>query len=506
MQDLNQLIGSLQWTKLQSSGLWNSLFRPDSKLAQLFELIHRQQVRTEAEAAALIYRSPAALPKIRQLKRQLKERLLEAVFLFDFQEPGFTDRQKAHFECNRRWATAMTLLSKKLPDLGIEQLELLLRHTRHFEFTDLSMNALYHLRLHYGTLVGDPKKYEQYRDLYREYQELWVVENEVEQKYTDLLHQLANKDADEGTLTAQAERSFVEVQALLQKYPSFRLQLYGRLLELLWHSRRNDYAAVAGSCEAALLFFQQKPYSSDLPGQVFYYQLVLACVHLRDFGRGQGIVRRHGQVYETGSFNWFKVQELYLLLALHTQHYDEAYDTGAVAEQAPGLAELPADTRDMWAVYQGYLHFLAQVRRADRLPDARFRMPRWLSGAPAFSPESRGLHVPLLVLQFLTALREQRFSACADSLKTLEQYVGGQVRRDAHFRSNTFLKMLLQLPPAGFHREAVGRKTERLLQQLSSLPAALANQAQEVEIVPYEDLWEMILELLPNRIVRTKLG
>ena len=57
--------------------------------------------------------------------------------------------------------------------------------------------------------------------------------------------------------------------------------------------------------------------------------------------------------------------------------------------------------------------------------------------------------------------------------------------------------MLMLIPEASFHREAAARKATRLMDQLREVPLAIANQPHEIEIIPYEDLWSMILDALP---------
>lgn len=499
MRDLTELVHSLHWGKLKSSVLWNVVLPTDTKMAQLFDLLHQQKATTEEEAAALLYGAPTALGKLRSLKNKLKERLLEVIFLLDFQEPNFTDRQKAHYECNKRWATAMTLLSKKIKTAGIEQLELMLRHTQHFEFTELSMNAAHHLRLHYGTIVGDPEKYELYRNLYRQCQSVWSMENEAEELYTDLISGYTSSRAPQKDVAKQAEAHFKCIAPYLAECSSFRLHLSGRLLQMMIYSGRNDYRAMADLCEDALAFFRQKPYESHLPLQVFYYQLVVCCVQLRDFGRGQAIIRQNADIYEPGTFNWFKVQELYFLLALHTQHYDDAFDACEMASRHPGLAQQPDQIREMWKIYEAYTHFLTRIRRADRLPAPKFKMARFLNEIPVFSKDRRGMNIPVLIVQILSDIVEKRYDSILDRVEAIEKYTARYLKKDEHFRSNCFLKMLVQIPEAAFHREGAARKAERYRTQLRQMPLEIANQSHEIEIIPYEDLWEMILDSLPKQ-------
>ena len=54
----------------------------------------------------------------------------------------------------------MTLLIRNAKITGIDQLERLLRHAKHFEFTELTLDILRVLRLQYSTVDGDIEKYE----------------------------------------------------------------------------------------------------------------------------------------------------------------------------------------------------------------------------------------------------------------------------------------------------------------------------------------------------------
>lgn len=499
MRDLHELVDSLPWGKLSSDALWDAVLPPASKMARLFDLIRKHKALTDEEAAVLLYGSPKSMSKLRSLKNKLKERLLEVVFLLDFREPSFTDRQQAYYECNRRWAMTMTLLSQKVKAVAVEQLELLLQYARKFEFTDLSLNALYHLRLHYGTIAGDTKKYEQYRELYKKYQAIWAMENDAEERYTDLMNRFVASRAPQQDVARQAEEDFNAIAPHLAASSSFRLHLCGRLLQLMVYSSRNDYRTMADLCEDAIAFFRQKPYESRLPMQVFYYQLVVCCVQLRDFARGQWVIRQHADIYEEGSFNWFKIQELYFLLALHTQHYDDAYDTGMAVAQHPGMKQQPAQIQEMWKIYEAYLNVLVRTRRVDRVPAEKFRMSRFLNEIPVFSKDKRGMNIPILVLQLLFHIADKKYDLAIDRVEAVEKYTSRYIRKDEHFRSNCFLKMLVQIPEAAFHREGAQRKAARYLEQLRQVPLELANQAHEIEIIPYEDLWEMVLEILPEQ-------
>ena len=56
--------------------------------------------------------------------------------------------------------------------------------------------------------------------------------------------------------------------------------------------------------------------------------------------------------------------------------------------------------------------------------------------------------------------------------------------------------MLLEIPKANFHPEAARRKTARYHQKLLNHPLEIAMQPREVEIIPFEQLWHIIIHYL----------
>ncbi|MCS6928322.1 MAG: hypothetical protein NZM43_02390 [Saprospiraceae bacterium] len=498
MRDLIELIYRLPWARLQASPVWNVILPPGTKMARLFSLVQESADLTEEGIAHQIYGTREALPRLRSLKNKTKERLLRAIFLLAPDEIGFSDRQEAYYECQRRWALALMLSHKELFSVAVEQLELVLRHAQHFEFTELAMSIALHLKRHYRIFMGNTQKYRYYQQLYRDYRALWLLENEAEERYADAINALAHTTASQGELMRIVEKHFRQVEPYLKTHTSFRLHLNGRLLHILVHSSRHDYQTVAKLCEDALTFFQSKPFRSCLPLQVFYYQLTVAYIHLRDFGRGRAVLQQHSNLYIQGSFNWYKVQELHFLLATHTQHYDEAFDVCQSVLREENFLKQPPQIRDTWKVYEAYAQLLACTRRADRLPNPQFRISKLINDLSSSPRERREIHIPLFIAQMLFLILNKRYDAAIDRIDALSKYTDRYVRKNERFRSNCFLKMLLQIPKAAFHRRVAMRKAQYYRNMLSQMPVEIANRSSEIEIIPYEDLWEMVLDMLPQ--------
>jgi len=506
MFELTELIRLINVNKLKSSGLWGILFERDTKLEQLCDGIYNSQITTDADAAQLLYPGQAGGTKLYNLKERLKERLVNVAFLLEFQVPTFSNRQKAYFESNKKWSAANVFMAKGARLVGIEMLENLLKQTIHFEFTELTLYASSMLRLHFGTIQGDRQRYDQYRRLYQNYRRIWVMESEAEELYTHLASYYVNAKATRNEIVETAREYYAQVAPYLEESTAFRLHLCGRLIQMTIYTSQNDYVVTAQLCEDAIAFFRAKPFDSSLAFQVFYYQLVVCCIQLREFERGRVTIEDYQSLYEEGTFNWYKLQEMFFLLALHTQHYDKAALITEQIRKHPKLAAMPPQITEIWKIYEAYSHYLVLTGRValpvDGESQSRFKIGKFMNEIPIYAKDKRGMNIPILILQILFSIQARNYIQTIDRIDAIEKYCSRYLRQGDNFRSNCFIKLLLQIPEGSFHREAVLRRAEKYLEQLRSVPLEVAYQAHEIEIIPYEDLWQMAIDSLPNQIYK----
>lgn len=511
MYELIELIESVNINKLKSSGLWKFTFEPGSMMEQLCEAIHDGRVKSDEDGVALLYPGQKPGTKFLNLRERLKERIISVVFLLEFRAPGGTDRQKAYYECNRKWSAAMVLLSKNAKRVSIGLMEDLLKQTLHFEFTELSLSVLSALRLHYGTILGNLDRYNMYREMYHQHQEMWLMENEAEDSYTHLVSYFVNSKSSKTSISEKARGYFDTVQQHMEISDSFRLHLCGRMIQVMIHSSRNDYAETAKVCEEAIVFFRSKPFESNLPLQAFYYQLIVCYIQLQEFEKGEAIIRQYQVVFEEGSFNWYKLQELFFLLATYTRHYEEAFQICSAVQtriRNGRQGNLPSQITEMWKIYEAYAHYLVMIGKI-QFPEGyvpKFKLKKFLNDIPTYSKDKQGMNIPILVIQTLFAISEQNYHQSIDRIEAIEKYCGRYLKQNETYRSNCFIKALLQIPAASFHKEAVIRKAQKYIDQLATLPLDVAYQTHEIEIIPYEHLWEMALEVLQNQSVKISTG
>lgn len=506
MRDLIELVGLLNKTKLKRNEIMKLVIEPGSMMDTLFQALLEGNIKSDDDVLALFPGKNSA--QITSLKNKLKERLLHALFLLDFKDANFSSRQRAFFECYKKWSAAMTLMIRNAKIIGIDQLERLIRHAKYFEFTELTLDILRVLRLQYSTVEGDIIKYEAIKEQYQQYEKIWQMESKAEFYYSELMVQYTNNKSTKTEVMDQASAYYNDLQGFMTECDSFKLHLFGRMVHLLIYNSVNDYQNTAKLCEDAIAFFDKKEYDSGLPLQVFYYNLVVCYLQLGEFEKGQQVIDRCEYYFEEGSFNWFKLQELFFSLAVRTKHYEAAYELYEKVTNYPHFKDKPPQIVEMWRIFQAYIFYLIRV---EKIPESvlsdqskKFKMGKFINEIPLFSKDKKGMNISILVIQILYAIADRDYNNSVDKIESIGRYCGRYLKEDDTYRSSCFIKMLLQIPIANFHREATTRKAARYHKLLSSKQADSANQAYEIEIVPYEALWEMAIESLEYKIYKKK--
>ncbi len=172
------------------------------------------------------------------------------------------------------------------------------------------------------------------------------------------------------------------------------------------------------------------------------------------------------------------------------------------ASSHPSFKHLDPVNAESWKISEAYLLYLLYVGRVSSNSEKAFsfRIAKFLNEVPIFSKDKKGMNIPILIVQILFTIAQQRYDLAIMRMDSIEKYCARYLRKDDTYRSNLFIKMLLCIPQAGFHRVAVSRRAAKYRDLLLKHPLEYANQGHQIEVIPYEVLWEMALDSLGTRI------
>lgn len=507
MQDLRELVQIVTKNRLKTIEIIGDSADAPSRVTDFYDALVEGKFQSDDEAAAHYYDGDKQHSGYQKLRGNLKSRLINSLFFIDVKDPDLSERQRSYYLSYREWAAAKILFSKNASNAAISICHKLLKTARKFEFTELAVDITRTLRLHYGTREANIRKFDQYNEQFKYFEQIWQIENLAEELYADLTISYIHSRLDKEQLHETAQKYYGRLkEAASAPDASYRLYLCASLLEISIYTSINDYEEAIEVCKKSIAFFQAKPYSAKVPLQIYYYQLMVCHIQLKKYDIGKEDSEKCLSYLEEGTYNWFKYRELYLLLSFHTAQYQEAYRIFMETVEHPKFKNMPSHVTEMWKVFEAYIHYLIEIRKVQPVEGEahfnNFRLGRFLNEVPIFSKDKRGMNIPVLVIQIILMIQQKKYNEAIDRIESIKKYVSRYLRQDDTFRSNCFIKMLLQIPANSFHRTGVERKTRKLLKRLKEVPLDVANQSHEIEIIPFEALWAIVLDQLENRFVR----
>lgn len=464
-----------------------------SKMMALYEGIASNKFLTDEDAAMTLYSSDTENSTYRKLKSDLQEKLLDSVIHINIDQEHYSDYQKAYYESHKQWVTIRFLIGQNANSAALILAHRLMRQAEKFDFTLLSMDIASYLRVQYGLRESNDKRFREANALYDRYHKIYAAECLAEELYTTLVVQTVNNRAANEHVQLVAKEYYSRIEAEMALYQTYKLQMYGYMIGLMCFTTENNYRQALQLCEEAIQFFKSRPYEPRVPLQIFYYQHLLSHIHLRQFEEAKQSVKKCIELMQEGTFNWFKFKELHLILMLHVGRFKLAESLLINVLEHPRFEFLPDNAKELWRIYESYIYYLILLGKVEDPVSNKFKLGKFINEVPIFSKDKGGMNIAILVIKFLYLLQDRKYSKLIDEAEAMEQYCYRHLRSNDTRRSYIFLKMLLQIPACEFEVEKFVPKTQVLLDQLASIPLQLANQTYEIEIVPYEQLWQFVI-------------
>jgi len=130
----------------------------------------------------------------------------------------------------------------------------------------------------------------------------------------------------------------------------------------------------------------------------------------------------------------------------------------------------------------------------DELEEIRFRLSSFLNETLIYNKDKEGFNTSILIFQAMLLLLEGNFRKLVDKTEALKRYGNRYFIKDAIYKSQIFIKMLLIADKCSYDRTLTTQKTDKYFEKLKTTGYEHVNSYDGLEIVPYSDLWEIALE------------
>ena len=500
MQNLFELAKIAKEINVKSTDLLTSNNNRGSKANTLYQKILSQEFTTDAEASAYLFQSNSNHTGYKNLKYHLREKLINTFFFYT-PKKSEDDFKKAVVYCTKYYMAGRLLLMLGAKGVGMDLCQKVFKKALDFELTEFILLSCKELKREVSFVKGSLDKYHFYNNKYKEYKEISNAEDLADDYYFLLVSKYTKSVAYQSDISKTAERNYIELKPYLEKYNSPRLHLIARSIHAISFLNQRDYLSTINVCEDALAYYKSKTYTYNTAIRIFFHQLLTCYIQLKNYNKGKEVAQKVFDSLTVGTYSWYIHQELLLVLALHSKEYNEAYHIIQNVTSHYKFKTLRQDFKERWQINKTYIKFLSYINKIEGIDNEiqQIRIGKFLNSVPTYSKDKRGMNIPILIIQILFLLVKKDYDQIIDRIEAIQKYCSRYLRKDDNLRSNCFINMLLQIPKANFNRIAVERKVKKYYDKLLTTPLEVANQAHEIEIIPYEDLWEFVLESLESK-------
>lgn len=508
MSLLIELINVLGRQKLQRLQVLQNPEKKTGKIYELYNGFRSGKFKTEEDAAMAMYQAPSSDPRYRKVRNKLRTRLVNTLMFVDANQSFFTDHSLARFNCLKLFTAQQILNYYGKSRSSLKMTKRVIKEADRYGFFYLALEASRELRGR-ALFAGDIKAIKENSKKIKKYLELIEGECLAEESYYSLAVSYSHSRYLKGELLEENQERERRLRPWVEKQNTPLLTYYAFSFFYLVRMLAKDYKGAIEVCENAIDRLEKSHrVVKSLYSFSFSFYILQCHLQLKNYEAGEREVHRCLKLTESGSvYNHYISRELHLLLNLHTERYEKACIIYWEAINAPRYQSLGGSIKETWKIYGAFIQYFIEIGviKAEGIPlkESKFRLGKFLNEVPTYSKDKRGLNVPILIIQVLFLLHRRKFNDVIDRVEALNTYVYRYLKQDANYRSNCFLKMLLTLPQADFHRQAVVRKSAKYHEKLLAKPLEVSGESSELEIIPYEKLWEFVLDSLEDKFQRT---
>ncbi len=496
---LKDLVKTITRNKVKNIEVLGNPGEEGSMIEAFYDAISKERVQSDEEAAKFLYgknETPKSQAYLR-LKGRLERNLLNTAFFVDVNQPMFNERAKAMYNCYRDFAASYILIGREARRPGIHLLEQTLEQTIKYEFVELAAEIARRLRLE-SRGTGNSDMHEKYSRIHHEYEEKRRLEMLALDYVENLINYYFVRRSPNQEIHNLATAYYDELLSLVKIADTSQFYNYTGQIGIIKCLSVNNCKEALKICGDTLEILKSRPNTNRAALTAIAGQKIACLTQLRVFdGEAEKTIAFCFALEEEGYFNWFRIHELHLHYCLFARKYVEALTIFEKATKHSKFESLGGAVRDNWQIYGGYLHLLAALGKLElakvEAAVGTFRYARLSNEIEVLDKDKQGMNIPLIFLPVIYHLVKGTFNTADISPEALEKYRKRYLDNDMNRRSAAFLNMLIAFAKRDYKSASAEKKIKKELEVLAKEQPQVAGQTFAVEIIPYEDLWEMMV-------------
>lgn len=490
---LKQLIEAINTLKGYQQTDWETLSEGlNADLAQMLTLL-RSTEYTDEQIYYSLYNSEGRKTLYKNKKYKLLK-ILSRIIANKLEMPVQNRLQKERYKVHLKHHCMNLLKDLNLSHAAIWFAKNNINDAIKLELSGVVLDTSRYLSRYFSGRAQKPKLSLRYGDISNHYQELISHELEIE----NIHNLIVSNQTSTASLKKIAEEIVVPEYNPGYGQISYLYALQHGLVRISIAEIQSNLTELVELSDYYYLQFERKKYDHKSAKGLLLTTKVRAQLQLRQYEDAQETLNLILTKISYDSDNWFHVADMQIRLSLATQDYYAAYKQITKLFKYKRYASQPEQYRNLYELYALYINFLVRTGHiTDAIPWSKRKTTSYFRSAKVIDRDTRGLHVAMIIGELLYNILDRDYESMEHKIHSLKEYCSRYLKKNnENYRSNCFIKMLLEIPKANFHPVAARRKAAKYHQKLLDHPLEMAMQAIEIEIIPFQQLWHIIIHYL----------
>lgn len=491
MEDLRKLVQIVTSRGQKSFPLLEVRNKAGNKETDLFLKIKKGDLLTDAQAAENLYNAGPEDYRLKMLKSRLRKKLLNHLFFLDFSDERIKISHRYEQESLSLLYQGRTLMNEGEHKISAKLLLNALKLASEAEITSIIISCLESLRINYSLTLRSNLFYKTRKEL-EHYRKLAALEYEAEDLYYSAKLELNKSVLAKRKYLSTINTSLGRLKALWEKTNSANIFEQYYILNIIHQELTGDFEQILQiTALSEQLLEQGKLNRKRFDVRFNKYISVYAYLRVKEYEKGLAYAQANLPAFNRSTNNWFAFMENYILLAMHAGQYDLAASLFDEVSQNSFFKKITPNAQERWMLYSSYLYFVNPSK--ELLKKSSYK--KLLASIPEYSKDKQGFNVAILVLQFLYYVREEDLDMLSYLIEGLKKYAGRHLQENFSKRSVYFFKLLVTVVKADLDYVEAQKKGRVLYEKLQATPVP-GDAYAEIEIIPYEQLWAIVLRTL----------
>ncbi|MFZ4545726.1 MAG: hypothetical protein ACOYOA_16875 [Saprospiraceae bacterium] len=501
---LLELVDIVERHKFKKTGIFDSSLENNEeieikKMQVLYRELCAKRFRNDEEAAGYFEMKPTD-KNYRRLRSGLKKKLLDHVLLLNPATLPINYKLKDALELYKSECVYKTIGQLGAKHCRVELSLKILEEAISLELTDVVVSTCKRIISQYSLLYETSSgKFDEYCNLLRDWMENQKAEalaSEYNKRYS--AHFLFSKKT-RPELAADARMAIIELDQYADKKMTymfhlgrFSLKMAAADLEYKWDDFLNVY-------DEAIVFLSKQDGENSQAFSIFINRRCMALIMLQRYEDAINALEENEKEVMPFSQTWYNIQRLKMNAYFHSSRFADAYQLHLRITTHPRFDTLEQDHMEIWFIFKAYLLLLIKAGHLElsfnEMEDIQsWQMHEILSEITVYSKDKRGFNVPILIAQVLSHLIEKSHEQIEYRLEALLKYRSRHLTEGRFYRTDVFIDLLSAIVKNSFDPKRFSAKATHIISKLETVPYSLADQLEEIEVLPYEKLYQLTLK------------